>query len=233
MILSILIIAVLIFTLFRLFNFIAERLKNKFELKAYLKVIIPLTELFAWVLFILWVAKIIYVSRNYYVLFSISIISFLLAVPLFLLIRDFLSGIFLKLQNEIAEGMRIDIGEISGVVKKAGHFRFSVEDRHGNINSVSYYKIRSKIISHIGNNQHLKKVTIEFVLEKTSNSNQQITQLKNDVMNTPWVSVAQPPIIENTRIENEKLIVDVGVFVLDNTYTEYIKNAVLKYISSS
>nr|WP_324292768.1 mechanosensitive ion channel domain-containing protein [uncultured Carboxylicivirga sp.] len=165
-------------------------------------------------------------SKNYYVLTSVSILFLLIAVPFFFLIRDFVSGLFLKLQNKLFEGMSIEIEDVKGVVKKNGIFRLDIEDKYGNINSVSYYKIRSKIITRPKVSYNLEKTTLEFIFQEASNTNRILAELKRQLMNIPWVAVRQPPLIENTRVENGKFIVEIGVYMLDKSYAENIKHSV-------
>ncbi len=232
MIFSFFIIAVFVFILFRILNFVLGRLKTALKFNYPFKNIVSVIELVTWIAFVLWVVKAIYDSTNYFVLISISIDFLLLVVLFFFLIRDFVFGIFLKLQYKITEGNYIDIEDIKGIVNKAGHFRLDIEDSNKNICSVSYYKVRSKIITKSGPNQNLEKVTIEFHFQETVKINELIAQLKKEVMNTPWVAISQPPIIENINTEKDKLIVKVGVFVLDKSYAENIKTSVLSYLSS-
>ena len=220
------IIAILIFTLFRILNFILGRAKTILKLKYHINDVVSVIELATWILFVLWMVKVIYDSKNYFALISMSTIFLLMVVPLFILIRDYVTGIFLKLQNKIIEGKYIKIEEIEGLVKKAGHLRIDIEDNHGNISSVSYFKVGSKIISQQGTNQNLEKVTIELQFPKTEKINEFLDQLKKEIMNTPWVAVSQFPIIEKASQTDNKLIVEVGVFMLDRSFAEEIKSVI-------
>ncbi len=230
MVIRLLISAIVVFIAFRIIHFINRHVKSSFKIKNHLNELIPLVESFAWMAFVLWVVKVIYDSKNYYALISISTVFLLLSVPLFYLLRDFVTSVFLKLQNKITEGTYIEIEEIKGIVKEAGHFRMDIEDYHGNISSVSYYKIRSKIISKPGANHNLEKATIEFRFADTIKVNELIDKLKKAVLNTPWVAVSQSPIIESTKHEHEKIIIELGIFMLDKAYIEDVRIAINNYL---
>jgi len=227
MIFNYFIIAVFIFSGFRVLSYIISKVRWPLKKKANASYILPLVELFAWITYILLLAKNIYDSRNYFALIALAIVFVLIAFPLYTLIKDFATGIFLKMQNKIIEGTYINIEDIKGTVKKAGHLRIDIEDNHGNINSIPYHNIRSRTISRPGSNQNLEKVTIEFVFQETRTTNEIINQLQKEVMNTPWVAVSQPAIIESTRFEDGNLIVEVGAFVLHKSYAENIKSMVI------
>jgi hypothetical protein len=181
---------------------------------------------------VLWVVKLIYDSKNYFALLSIAVVFALIAYPFFILIRDFISGIILKIQNKVAVGMHIEIEEIKGLIAKAGHLSMDMEDGHGNITSINYHYAYGKKISRSGNNLNLEKISLAFEFPESSRLNELISQLKKEVMNTPWVAISQPLIIENTKVKNGKVLIKVAAFVLDRSYAENIKTSVMSYFSS-
>ena len=71
----------------------------------------------------------------------------LLIVPAFILLRDFVFGVFLKAQNKVVEGTFIELEDIKGEIVKAGQFFLNIEDKLGNIKSLGYYKVNSRVIS--------------------------------------------------------------------------------------
>lgn len=217
---------------FRILHFAKNRIHSSIGLKHHLSYILPSLELFSWIVFFIWVARLIYKSGNYFTIISIGVVLVLLSVPLFILLRDFIFGIFLKFQNKVNEGSFIEIEEIKGQIKKAGYLRLDIEDNHGNLNSITYNSIRSKIISHYGMNPHLEKVVLEFSFPDTIKLNQIIPWLKIQVMNTPWVAVSQAPIIEDVKTENSKLKIKVGAYTLNKSYVENIKNLVEAHITN-
>ncbi len=232
MIAKFLFIAVLVFACFRFINFISERIKVPSIQKTKFLHIIPVFELLMWMAYLLWIVKAIYDSRNYFALISIGVVFALVAFPLFMLIRDYITGIILKLQNRIVEGSYIELEETKGIVKKAGHLRMDIEDNHGNICSITYHLVYGKRISKTSTNQYLEKVTLEFEFPETTKVNHLTSLLKRAVMNSSWVAVSQPPIIENTKTMNGKLLVEVGAYVLDKAYAENVKASVISYFSS-
>lgn len=193
---------------------------------------LPIVELFIWLGFVIWAARLIYLAQNYFTLIAVGTVILTLSLPLYTTLRDFVVGNILKIQNKVSEGVFIEIEEIRGRIKRAGYLRLDVEDDRGNINSIPYNKIRSKVISQNSTNQNLAKVLLRFSFPETTKVNHITPILKRQILNTPWVAVSQTPIIEKAINENGQLIVEVGAYTLDKSYGENIKNSVDKLWSS-
>lgn len=193
---------------------------------------LPIVELFMWLGFVIWAARLIYLAQNYFTLIAVGTVILTLSLPLYTTLRDFVVGNILKIQNKVSEGVFIEIEEIRGRIKRAGYLRLDVEDDRGNINSIPYNKIRSKVISQNSTNQNLAKVLLHFSFPETTKVNHITPILKRQILNTPWVAVSQTPIIEKAINENGQLIVEVGAYTLDKSYGENIKNSVDKLWTS-
>ncbi|SMO52332.1 Small-conductance mechanosensitive channel [Saccharicrinis carchari] len=233
MIAKIISIALIIFLLFRLLFSLKNKWGLSVKIKRHLAYILPIAELFVWIGYLIWAVRLIYLSQNYFTLAAVGIVLLVLCIPLYLLLRDFIVGNVLKMQNKVNEGVFIEIEEIKGRIKRAGYFRLDIEDNRGNINSIPYNHIRSKIISQYGINQNLAKVVLRFTFPDTTKVNYIVPLLKRQILNTPWAAVSQDPIVEKTKTENGKLIIEVGTYTLDKSYGENIKNCVDKQFSLS
>jgi hypothetical protein len=67
-----------------------------------------------------------------------------------------------------------------------------------------------------------------FSLNQPGISNELISDLKKQLLSTPWVAVSQPIIIEQIKEKGNLLKVKVGVFTLNKKYEENIKGMVDK-----
>ncbi len=232
MIAKILIVALMIFIAFRLVFFVKNRVGISIKIKRHLAYMLPFVELFIWLGFVIWAARLIYLAQNYFTLIAAGSILLILSIPLYAILRDFVVGNILKIQNKVSEGVFIEIEEIKGRIKRAGYLRLDIEDDRGNINSIPYNNIRSKIISQNSTNQNLAKVVLRFSFPETTKVNYITPILKRQILNTPWAAVSQTPIIEKTISENGQLIIEVGAYTLDKLYGENIKNSVAELWAS-
>jgi len=232
MIIKFFIAASLVFLGYRLLFYIKSKLHISNRFKFQLDYVLSLTELFFWVGFIVWVIKHVYESGNYFILISIGVTLCIFAVPLFLVLRDFISGAFLKAQNKVSTGRFIEIDELKGQIKKAGHLRLDIEDTHGNIHSIPYFNVRSKTILQHSSNPHLDKVVLKFMFPPSMTADQLIPSLKKQIMSTPWVAVSQSPVINKVSHKNNRLSIEVGVYTLDKSYADSIKKMVTAQLTS-
>jgi small-conductance mechanosensitive channel len=226
MIARIIFIALILFGSFRFLSFAHKTLKYRKSIKHHMSYIIPIFELLLWIGYALWCINYIYQSGNYKGLVLLGLLFLLIAIPSFFLLRDFVFGVYLKIQRKIDKGDFIEIDEFEGEILEAGHFNVEIKDKQGDINSIPYNRIRSKIIAKHGANPNLKKQTIIFKFPDHNKVNKLISELKKNLLNTPWVAVSQPPFIENIKQEEGMHVIEVAVFTLKNEYAQNIKEIV-------
>jgi hypothetical protein len=228
MIVKIIILGSFLFVGLRLVDLFFRKLSLPKRIRRHLEYSLTFAELILGLAFISWVVILAYTARNYFILFFLAISFVIFIVPAFILIRDLLFGIFLKAQNKIPIGAVIEIDGNKGKIAKTGNFFLNLQDSHGNIKSYSYYKLNSKVISSLGDHRELEKVEMVFSFAQSANINELITKLEKQLLNTPWVAVSQPIIIEKLKRKDDLLHLKVGLFTLNKKYEENIKTMLEK-----
>ncbi|NJM15782.1 MAG: mechanosensitive ion channel [Bacteroidales bacterium] len=185
--------ATVVFIVFRILNAVKYKLPVSQKIKEYVNNLLPVAELMVWVALVVWVAWKVYGTGNYFALVSIAILFLLSVVPVTFLLRDFVAGFYLRMQNKINTGSYVETEGIKGEIKRAGPVSLDIIDSQGNICSVGYYKIRSKVIKKQGDNQHLEKIQLVFAFDGHKKANEIVPVLQAQVMSTPWVAVSQKP----------------------------------------
>lgn len=234
MYLTLVILAVGILLLFRFFSFLNRIIPFSNEFKYYSGIILPVVELATWLGFVIWSMRIIYEQQAYTTLIIFGILVLLIIVPAWFLVRDFLFGMLLKIQRKIEPGNRIEIGDIKGVILKIDYFTFDVKTEEGDIDTIPYNKIRTKVISKISENKNLEKQLITFRFPTTQDINKIIPELKTTLINAPWVVTSQEPIIRSVLEESGKNRVDVFVYMMKKEHadkiTEYVNQTLISKI---
>ena len=228
MIIKIFTIGFFLFAGLKLVNLIMDKMSIPKRIKRHLDYSLAFSELIIWLAFLSWVVMLAYHGKNNFILFFLGISFVLFIVPAFILTRDLIFGIFLKAQNKLPEGTVIEIDDTKGKISKTGNFFLNMEDTMGNIKSLSYYKLKSKVISSLGDHHQLEKLDMVFRLPHTDNINELSTKLKKQLLSTPWVAVSQPPKIEKIKRKDDLLLVKVRLFTLNKKYEENIKAMVEK-----
>lgn len=224
------IIVLSVIFVFRVLNVLNKTFKHTPKIKHHINYGLPLAELFIWIVLVIWILNYFYTSGNNVGLFITGLLLLLSVVPAFFSLRDFLSGIYLKLQNKISEGNYIEIDDLKGKIEKMGNFSMNIVDKYGNIKSVPYNKINSKIILKPGYNPNLCKINLVFYFPEHLKTKKIIPRLKTQLITTPWVAVSQPIIVENIEYKNKQLLIEVIVYALQKNYAENIKDMIDNYI---
>ena len=223
---KILVLVLGIIVIFRILGFANKSLKDTSTLKHHNSYILPLVELTIWLLMLIWLVEHYYDAQNTFGLISVGIVFILAIIPSFYLLRDFLSGIYLKSQNQIRVNSFIEINELKGKIDKLGNFSLNLIDKHGDIKSIPYHKISAAIISKQSNNPNLNKVNLKFVFPRSVQANYIIPKLKAELINSPWVALSQPIIVETIKHVNDEYVIEVIIYTLQAHFAEDIKNRV-------
>jgi small-conductance mechanosensitive channel len=225
---KILIFGTVILLLFRILSYLNKTLPLSKNIKHYSGYLLPILELVSWVGFAIWCLHHIYDEEAFTTFIILGILIALLIAPAWFLIRDFLHGMFLKIQRKIEIDTKIEIGNLKGIIVKTDYFTFDIKTKDGNINTIPYNKIRSDIISKNAGNIHLEKQLLSFIIPSKHDINKTIPELKTMLVNAPWVAASQDPIINNIRVEADNSVVEVIVYMLKKEHTEKIVDYVKK-----
>jgi len=231
--LTFLVLILTILVTFILLSFINRSLKHSSTaFKHYISYLLTLTEILLWIAMLIWLLKKYYHSESTFGLISVGIVITISIILSFYILRDFFSGVYLKIQNKLIEGSIIEVNGLKGKIENLGNFSFSIIDKHGDTKSIPYHKIIGSIISKQSNNPNLYKVNLKFVFPKSVQANYIIPKLKVELINTPWVAVSQPIIIESIEHVNEKYFIEVIIYTPEPHFKEDIRNRVEENIKT-
>jgi hypothetical protein len=228
MYIRILIFATGILLMFRALAYLNRLLPFSKKVKHYTGYLLPVVELVSWTGFAIWCLHFIYEAEAYTVLIGLGVLIVLLLTPTWFLVRDFLYGLFLKIQRKIEPDSKIEIGKLKGVIVKTEYFTFDILNKDGSIITIPYNKIRSEIITKNAANIHLEKQFLHFKIPPGKDANKMLPQLKNTLINSPWVATSHEPIINKIITENNQTEVEVIVYMLKKEHTEKITEYVQK-----
>lgn len=231
MLVRIVIIAFCILFLFRLLNYISKILPYPKNIRHHVGYILPVIELISWIAFMLWYFRYIFDAHNYTGLIIFGVVSALLIISIFFLLKDFLFGVFLKMQRKIDEGSIIELESIKGVIIKSGHFSIDVKTKQGDIKTIPYNKFRTKILSKPGGNTNLFKQSIVINFPDNINVTTIIPELKKALLNAPWVAPSEQPTTNEIQKVKDGYSIEVVVYTLKDEHTEKIKEYIMKNIS--
>jgi hypothetical protein len=233
MITKFILVAVFLFLAFRVAHVLHRFFNYQKIIKYHMNYLIPLAELIAWLAFWIWIVAHFYLNNNNKILVLIAITFALIAVPAFFLLRNFIFGVYLKIQGKFDKGDAIEFDDFEGEIIKLGNFNIEIKDAQGDIKSIPYSKIKSDIFTKHGANSNLKKQVLTFRFTKSLTINSLQKELLKQIMNSPWVAISQPPFIERIKTEETSHIIEVVVFTLKNEHVGYIQEMVEKAMNKA
>ena len=223
MYLRILLFATIILFFFRALNFFTNLLPLTKKAKHRIGYILPAVEFVSWIGFAIWSINFIYRAEAFYILVVLGLIIVILMIPTWFFAKDFLYGMYLKIQNKIEVDSKIKTTEFEGTIVKTDYYTFDIISTNGNIKTVPYNKIRSEIFTKKSTNNNLIKQRLTLTFPNPEEEQLFLDNLKKSIINTPWVASSLEPIIDNFRYENDKMIVEIIVWVLDLKHAKKVK----------
>ena len=219
-----------IFLLFRGLTFVNKTVPLPKNIKQYLGYLLPVAEFVFWLGYFIWAARTLYAAYDVIALIIIGTLLVLIAAPVWFLFRDFIYGLIIKLQRKIEPGIAIEIEDIQGTVTNTGLLSFEIKTSGGNIESIPYNKIIGKIITRHAANISLDSHLIRLCIDSSNDIKQLLPQLKNTLINAPWMVGSEAPIIKKVEKENNQYLIDVVVYTVDESHVEKIKDYVKRRI---
>ncbi len=217
---------------FRVLNLINRKFPYQKKVKLLTSYLLSVVELFIWIGFLIWSVRFLYESYDYTALLILAVLITLIIIPLWYVIRDFLYGVVLKIQRKIDIGYILEFDEMTGVVVKIGHLSFDIKLKNGNINSIPYNKVISKVISKHSLNINIDSYQIIFKINSHQSLNSIIQQLKLCLINAPWSVSTHEAIINEVKSEDGEFLFDVNVYVLSKDHADKIKEYVLHNVKA-
>ncbi|NPD47463.1 MULTISPECIES: mechanosensitive ion channel domain-containing protein [unclassified Lentimicrobium] len=229
MYLTLLLVIIAVFSLFRLFYFFHRKLALPIIWKHYLGYLLPVVELISWLGVVIWAIRFVYARQDFIILIVFGCLVLLMIVPVWFLLRDFLFGVILKLQRKIEVNREINVEGLIGSVIKTGYFSFDILTPQGSKDAIPYSRVISKVISHDSDNSNLVKKKLIFTFSSTEFSQVTLTKLQTLLINCPFVASSEPPLIEELVQQNESQKVVVFVYTLKAEHIDKIKAYVAKH----
>ncbi len=225
--LSITLILLAIYFLFRLLHLLAKKMLPGKELKEKLKKILFFSELFVWIAFLYRITE--YFKSEKPVLSVITgILLILIAVWAFLFVlKDYFAGLYFKIFENYHINNRISFEQKSGKIIAFKNRYLILQTTEGNL-KIPYSKLFNTPINLLP-----EKNEEEFLLQlntKSENlSTTEIETLKKRILLLPWINMNYPPEI-NLLHEDNKQLVEIKLVLIDAQYKTNAKNYLEKIV---
>ena len=210
--------SIFVFSLFRIFNYALNHIKNKSNTLKLVAKNILLGELLTWILFLIWAAN---SARHRNPILSLSITGILLFVLFWVSyfgLKNIIAGVFFRYQENYAIGDHYQNNEYSGRIIEFKLFALRLESKEGQIISIPYGKLVNKVSTHQEVGKTITAYTFELSTSKEK-ERQEITQeIKNTLLSMAWISTHRTPEIHQLKTNESTYLFNISLFAINNDY---------------
>ncbi len=225
-----LLIAIIIFILFRLLNrflpFIPVRKKIRKVLVNYL----PVIEMAVWFVYVIWAIQYLWQSNRLFALELSVILSLFVLVVSWFSLRDFIAGAVFKASGRFVKNEMVQTGEFSGRISGFESRNLILETEKGETVYIPYSKILGNIIVKSHPSENVLSHTFRLEIAGVSISPELMERIKVAIITSPWSSLKREPKIRPVDSEDKSVsIVEITVYAISSEHFVQLEN----YIRSS
>lgn len=156
----------------------------------------PLIEFLAWFAFGLWVFNRLLGNYSYYHVIIVSLALAMVLIVGWYFLRDFISGIILKIEIPFEKDQRIGVGDIDGVLLKVGYRSLEIETASGQRIKIPYSKLAISSIQLFNQNEYMHNHEVTFKVKSEKAMHELETDICNFLLLLPWVAPNSQPSVK-------------------------------------
>lgn len=202
-------------------------------LKGRINQIFPLMEGIVWFGFLLWsIGQLI--RNEVWSSIGVLVVIFMVVVFLFwLLIRDYLTGIILRMDGSLKPNDWIRIKEIEGKITNLGSRIMEVTTASGETINIPYSIISGEISAKPNPAEKLINHSFSIKVSKNADVEEVISELKGSILMAPWSSIIKTPEIKLVGEKSDYYQFEINLYSTKMVYFQKIKDTLIRSLSSS
>jgi len=226
-------VALMLFAILWLLKLVFKNTPLRKSVRGRVERIMPLVEGIVWLGFMLWcIGQLI--RNEIWTSIGVLVIIILIVVLLFwLVIRDYLAGIVLKIDGTVKKNDWIRVKHIEGKITELGNRTMIVMTTSGETVNIPYSTISGEISAKPNPGEELINHSFELKLSKISDAESIITDLNRGILNAPWSSVNKNPEIKLISDDSEYYTFEINIFSLRMVYFQKIKDYLNEFLVNS
>ncbi len=124
------------------------------------------------------------------------VFTLLLALVGWFVVRDFMAGVLLRLEETVAQDERIQVQQMKGRITKMGHFSLVFETDEGQIVRVPYRKVHAEIQVKDHPARKIKKHQFRVAVPKDTSLEVAEKRIRLLLYTAPWSSILKTPQVQ-------------------------------------
>ena len=198
------IIAVLLFSAFKIIRMGLKLLLNRYSGLSFIHNFMVAVEIAFWSAFLFWAIYFLFSEKFFYSYLIYALILISAAFLAWFLMRDIFAGIIFRLSHNLKNGSHIRAGDFSGQIKSQHLNYLKILTNDSQLLRIPYSRIIHEVITELAytgsSDEHIIQIQVNSSIGKPGAAE---SLIMNAVMNTPWSNIKAEPAIRFLK-ENEK-----------------------------
>ena len=180
----------------------------------------------AWLIFGFWSIELIALKDPWYTrIFAMVLIITIIGIS-WTIVRDLITGLLTKMDGSFAVNGWIRIREIEGKIKAFGFRSLEIETEKGETVNIPYHLLNQEMVVRSQPTESVMSCTFQLEVPNTKQISEYQKIIRNEVLNSHWVSLKKEPKVKLLSEENGSLVLQVTAYSLDERYFDDIETFV-------
>jgi small-conductance mechanosensitive channel len=183
-------------------------------------------EAIVWVAYAFWAIERIFVDSLYSSVATLSLLAVLGVLLAWFVIKDWVAGVVLRVQDVYESDQFLELGERRGRVTRLGHLTIEIEHENGDRVKIPYSRISGQIHSIHHPDALSNYYRFRIVVPRPVSVADASLALRTAILNTPWSSSNRPIRINLLDTTQETHTFEAVVYATRQSFAQSIEDAV-------
>jgi hypothetical protein len=221
-----LLLAVGLFLLFRLFNWVLPLLFFKRAKSKSIWRYTSIAELFVWTGFLIWSVNFLAGNNQIYAVGLFIILFVFTFWAAWIGLRDFIAGAIFKTNRNLKVNDTIKIDEFSGKIIKFTTNKLVLETESGKIIYLPYGILFGKPMVKSYPAETILSYTFRFEIPPDAKIQETTEKVHNDILNLPWASLKKEPQVKPMGETASGFMLEATIFSMEKEYFSQIEKVI-------
>ncbi len=220
------VIAVLLFLVFRVARLLSYRIRGLKKVYAILVAI----ELAIWITFLFWMIHFFFKEKSYYNELLLVLVVTAVVLLVWFYIKDVVAGFLFRIKHNPSLGQILDSEEAQGVIKRMDPSQVFVEHDGGEVIRIPYSRLMGKsLILRTEDVRSASEVTLQLPVSGKRDQVVLEKRIRLLLLQSPWCVPAKPIKIEFTSGDHERI--EISLHLVSKSFAEAAKARVDQLIN--
>ncbi|MBL4755031.1 MAG: mechanosensitive ion channel [Flavobacteriales bacterium] len=182
----------------------------------------------SWTIFVFWSISIIFQGQVVYArIFSGLLILLTIGIS-WSLIRDIISGFFIRMEGTYDHNSHVRIHDVEGTVRKLGFRSLEIETERGETIRVPYKIVDDELTVKSYPIETIKSHTFDIAVPKSKEVNTYREEIKFQLLNSHWSSLRKDPRVKFIDEVDDAFVLRVTAYTMDKKYFDDVERFINK-----